>query len=216
MPWRDDVDAVLLTWFGGQEFGHALADVLTGDVEPGGRLPTTWGAALTDVPVTDVQPLAGALAYDEGLHIGYRAWLQQGRTPAYPFGHGLGYTTWRHDGLAVEPRASGDGADGPDDDAVLDACVAMTNTGARTGRAVVQVYASRPGSAVDRPDRWLVGFASATVEPGASAVVRVPIARRAFEHWSVTDHAWVTEPGTFVLHAGADVATTPLSARVER
>jgi beta-glucosidase len=94
MPWRDRVAAVLLTWFPGQEFGNALADVLLGTAEPGGRLPTTWAAEERDVPVLSTRPTEGVLAYTEGIHIGYRAWLRAGAGPAYPFGHGLGYTTW--------------------------------------------------------------------------------------------------------------------------
>ena len=92
MPWRDEVAAVLVGYFGGQEFGDAVADVLLGVVEPGGRLPTTWGATDEDVPVLSTTPVDGALAYTEGIHIGYRAWLKHDAAPAYWFGHGLGYT----------------------------------------------------------------------------------------------------------------------------
>ena len=72
--------------------------MLTGAVEPGGRLPTTWPAALDDVPVTEVTPTDGVLDYTEGIHVGYRAWLRADRAPAFPFGFGLGYTTWSFDG----------------------------------------------------------------------------------------------------------------------
>ena len=96
MPWRDDVAAILLTWFPGQEGGNALADMLTGKVEPGGRLPTTWPVAMADVPVLDTQPADGWLHYTEGIHIGYRAWLRAEKTPAFPFGHGHGYTSWTY------------------------------------------------------------------------------------------------------------------------
>ena len=92
MPWRDEVAAVLVGYFGGQEFGDAVADVLLGVVEPGGRLPTTWGATDEDVPVLSTTPVDGVLAYTEGIHIGYRAWLKHDAAPAYWFGHGLGYT----------------------------------------------------------------------------------------------------------------------------
>ncbi|MFE3698471.1 beta-glucosidase [Nocardia tengchongensis] len=155
MPWRDDVAAVLLTWFPGQEFGSALADVLTGAAEPGGRLPTTWPKTIDDVPVLNTKPEPDhALPYSEGIHIGYRAWLKSGVAPAYPFGHGLGYTTWELDELRVSGRT---------------ATVTVRNTGARAGRQVVQAYLSRPGSAVDRPVRWLAGFA--VVEAGAGESV---------------------------------------------
>ena len=138
LPWRDDVAAVLLTWFGGQQYGEALADVLLGAVEPGGRLPTTWPVAQIDVPVIDVTPVDGVVAYTEGIHIGYRAWLKAGTVPAYEFGHGLGYTELGADGASFERRNR--------------RCrrrlstveVDVANTGDRAGKQVVQVYASRP------------------------------------------------------------------------
>ena len=108
LPWRDEVAAVLVTWFGGQEVGHALADVLTGRSEPGGRLPMTWPASTPDVPVLDTRPVDNLLPYEEGVHVGYRAWLRAGTEPAYPFGHGLGYTTWQ----LTEIRSQGTGVAG--------------------------------------------------------------------------------------------------------
>ncbi|WP_144765973.1 glycoside hydrolase family 3 C-terminal domain-containing protein [Curtobacterium sp. 9128] len=194
MPWRNDVAAVLLTWFGGQEYGNALADVLTGAREPGGRLPTTWPVAMADVPVLDVTPVDGAVRYDEGVHIGYRAWLRAGTEPAYAFGHGLGYTTWTIDGLAATPTVR------EGDAAIVTATVA--NTGARAGKHVVQVYASRSDSAVDRPVRWLVGFAPVRLGAGESTEVAIEVPARAFAHW---DGAWAYEPGTFTLHVGSSV-----------
>ncbi|MEO6511501.1 MAG: glycoside hydrolase family 3 C-terminal domain-containing protein, partial [Nocardioides sp.] len=192
MPWRDDVAAILLTWFGGQEFGHALADVLLGDVEPGGRLPTTWPTTLADTPVTDVTPIDGVVSYDEGIHIGYRAWLKAGRVPAYPFGFGLGYTTWS----LGDPLVTA----GEDGSAVV-RC-AVTNTGDRPGKLVLQVYAARPGSSVDRPVRWLVGFAPVRIAAGGVEDVKVHLPARAFAHW---DDGWQVEPGEYLLHVGTSV-----------
>ncbi|MCP9619543.1 glycosyl hydrolase [Nocardia otitidiscaviarum] len=198
MPWRDDVAAVLLSWFPGQEFGAALADVLTGAAEPGGRLPTTWPARMADAPVLSTTPQAdGTLPYTEGIHIGYRAWLKSGVAPAYPFGHGLGYTTWSLGDLSVDGRT---------------ATVTVTNTGDREGKQVVQAYLSRADSAVDRPVRWLAGFAAVTVAPGASHTVRIPLPQRAFEHW--TEAGWTTEPGSFTLHVGTSVTDLPLTAEI--
>ncbi|MBF6183596.1 beta-glucosidase family protein [Nocardia otitidiscaviarum] len=198
MPWRDDVAAVLLSWFPGQEFGAALADVLTGAAEPGGRLPTTWPARMADVPVLSTTPQAdGTLPYTEGIHVGYRAWLKSGVAPAYPFGHGLGYTTWSLGDLSVDGRT---------------ATVTVTNTGDREGKQVVQAYLSRADSAVDRPVRWLAAFAAVTVAPGASHTVRIPLPQRAFEHW--TEAGWATEPGSFTLHVGTSVTDLPLTAEI--
>lgn len=203
LPWRDDVPAVLVGYFGGQEFGHAIADMIFGEVEPGGRLPTTWPATEADVPVLNVAPVDGVLRYDEGIHIGYRAWLRSGTAPAYPFGHGLGYTTWSLDRLEA-PTTITAGDD-------LTASVTVTNTGVRAGKQVLQVYADRVETAVDRPVRWLVGFSSVTLDPGESASVEIAVPCRAFAHW---DDGWTWEPGEFELRVGTSVDSLPLSHTV--
>jgi beta-glucosidase len=182
LPWAEEVPAVLLSWFPGQEAGHALADVLTGAAEPGGRLPTTWPLAEEGLPSST--PVDGVLPYDEGLFIGYRAYDRDGREPRYPFGHGLGYTSWDY----LDATVAGDAVQ-----------VRLRNGGERRGREVVQVYASRPGSAVERPPRWLVGFAGVEADPGEEVTATISIPRRALAHW---DGGWQVEPGTFRLEAG--------------
>ncbi|GAA5065640.1 beta-glucosidase family protein [Nocardia callitridis] len=201
LPWRNEVAAVLLAWFGGQELGHALADVLLGDAEPGGRLPTTWPAEQDDVPVLSTTPVDGVLRYDEGIHIGYRAWLRAGRRPAYPFGHGLGYTTWHLADLALEAAADGS----------VEVGVSVRNTGDRRGKQVVQVYLSRSDSTVERPVRWLAGFATVFADPGHRKPVRITLAPRAFSHW---DGEWQIEPGVFTIHVGTSVESLSLSTNV--
>nr|WP_229869848.1 glycoside hydrolase family 3 C-terminal domain-containing protein [Streptomyces flaveolus] len=204
MPWRDAAGAVLLAWFPGQEGGGGLADVLFGRAEPGGRLPTTWPAVLADAPVTRTRPAGGRLAYDEGLHIGYRGWLREHRTPAYWFGHGLGYTTWAYEELAVPPvtRAGGD----------LTARVRVRNTGDRAGREVVQVYLARPAAVVEHPERWLAGYAAVHARPGEAVTVPVRVPARALRHWSVAEHAWRTEEGRCRVLAGRSAGDLPLAA----
>ena len=192
LPWADDVAAVMQGYFGGQEFGSALAAVLTGGAEPGGRLPTTWPVALADVPVTEVTPSKGALRYTEGIHIGYRAWLKSDAQPAFPFGHGLGYTTWSWDTVQR------------DDDAVK---VTLTNTGHRAGKQVVQIYAQRGDSALERPARWLVGYAVVRADAGETVTARIALPDRRFAHWN---EGWDIEPGVFTLRAGASIADLPL------
>ncbi|NEE03530.1 beta-glucosidase family protein [Phytoactinopolyspora halotolerans] len=203
LPWRDEVAAVLVSYFGGQEFGHALADVLSGAVEPGGRLPTTWPATLDDVPVLNVTPADGVVHYDEGIHIGYRAWLRSRAEPAYPFGHGLGYTSWELSRVASDRTVSPGGA--------ITVSAILRNTGQRPGKHVVQVYAERPSSAVDRPVRWLVGHAPVWADPGQSVPVAIPVPARAFAHW---DDGWRYEPGVFTLRVGSSVRDLPGEATV--
>ena len=183
MPWADEVAAILLTWFGGQEAGAALADVLLGAAEPGGRLPTTWPRREVDCPVLAIEPRDGVVAYDEGVFMGYRGWLRSGATPLYAFGHGLGYTAWEYDELAVD---------------ATEAMVTLTNTGGRTGREVVQVYAAPVDGFADRPERWLAGFANVEARPGETVTVRVPLPARTFQIW---DGGWRTVPGEYRIVA---------------
>jgi beta-glucosidase len=209
-PWRDEVAAVLVSWFGGQEYGDAVADVLLGVTEPGGRLPTSWPDREEDVPVLDTTPVDGILDYTEGLHVGYRAWERAGRVPAFGFGAGGGYTTWSFDGLIAPEQV----AAAADLDTVT-VTVAVTNTGGRPGKQVVQLYLARPDSAVERPTVWLAGFAVVRAAPGATANVEVAIERRALEHWSPDRGTWVLEPGRFEISVGSSLADRPLRTSLE-
>ncbi|MFJ8043497.1 glycoside hydrolase family 3 C-terminal domain-containing protein [Kitasatospora sp. NPDC096147] len=203
LPWREQVRAVLLGWFPGQEGGHALADVLLGRAEPGGRLPTTWPGTEADVPVLDTRPVDGVLTYGEGLDVGHRGWLRAGAEPAYWFGHGLGYGRWAYASLRL-PQTVAPGE-------AFTAWVTVRNTGTRVSREVVQLYLSRADSALPRPVRWLAGFAAVTAAPGEQVEVPVRVEARAVQHWSVSACAWATEPGTFTALAGASAGALPLS-----
>ncbi|WP_425245115.1 beta-glucosidase family protein [Streptomyces sp. NEAU-NA10] len=200
LPWREDVAAVLLTWFPGQEGGAALADVLTGAHEPGGRLPTTWGS-LTDAPVTRVTPADGELPYAEGVFIGYRAWEKKGRTPVYPFGHGLGYTDWSYESVEVTGTT---------------VRIRVRNRGERTGREVVQVYLAPTGAdtGTERPARWLAGFASVEAAPGESAEAVVDLPNRAFEVWDEAAHRWFFVKGSYEIQVGRSIADRRITATI--
>ncbi|QKW42795.1 glycoside hydrolase family 3 protein [Streptomyces microflavus] len=202
LPWRNEVAAVLLSWFPGQEAGHALADVLRGQEEPGGRLPTTWPVALADVPVSATTPTNGELPYTEGVFIGYRAWEKAGTTPAYAFGHGLGYTTWEYESVSATP------------DAVT---VRVRNTGSRPGSDTVQIYlAPAPApDAPERPARWLAGFARVTAAPGGSVEVTVPVETRAYQVWDEKAYGWKTVPGTYEVQAARSLADVRATTTVD-
>ncbi|WP_199044515.1 beta-glucosidase [Glycomyces salinus] len=204
MPWADRVAAILLTWFPGQEGGGALADVLLG-AEPGGRLPTTWPKTLADAPVANLVPDAdGKLRYEEGVFIGYRAWEKRGEVePAYWFGHGLSYTEWAYEDLAVQGRT---------------ATVRVRNTGGRTGREVVQVYlAPEPGTEVPGgiEAHRLAGFAAVEAAPGEAVEVEIELEERSFQFWDAASSAWKTVPGTWTVQAGRSVGDLRLSATVK-
>ncbi|MFF4252167.1 beta-glucosidase [Streptomyces sp. NPDC001663] len=198
LPWREDVAAVLLSWFPGQEGGAALADVLTGAHEPGGRLPTTWGS-LPDAPVTRVVPKDGELPYDEGVFIGYRAWEKQGRTPSYPFGHGLGYTDWTYESVEVDGTT---------------ARIRVRNSGERPGHEVVQVYLAPSGTDPDRPARLLAGFAGVQAGPGETAEAVVEIPRRAFEVWDEAANSWSFVKGSYEIQVSRSITDRRLTATI--
>jgi beta-glucosidase len=183
MPWAEDVAAVLLTWFPGQEAGAALADVLLGVAEPGGRLPTTWPRREADCPVLEIAPRDGVLSYDEGIFVGYRGWLRSGAKPHFAFGHGLGYTRWQYEEMAVNST---------------EAVVTLTNTGARPGREVVQLYVAPATPDESRPARWLAGFENVEADPGETVTVRIPLPSRAFQSWH---EGWQTHPGEYRIVA---------------
>ncbi|MCP3822211.1 glycoside hydrolase family 3 C-terminal domain-containing protein [Streptomyces sp. A3M-1-3] len=198
LPWRDDVAAVLLSWFPGQEGGTALADVLLGAEEPGGRLPTTWGA-LAQAPVTQVTPADGELHYAEGVFVGYRAWEKAGAAPAYAFGHGLGYTDWTYESMETDGTS---------------AKVRIRNSGERAGHEVVQVYLAPSQADADRPARWLAGFAGADAAPGESVEVTVELTARAFEIWDEHINSWRLVQGSYEVQVGRSIADRRLSALI--
>ena len=182
MPWLDDVAAVLLVWFPGEEFGDALADVLFGLSEPGGRLPVTFPRRLEDTPAFLHHPgKHDRTEYAEGLLIGHRWYDAHGIEPLFPFGHGLGYTAWD----MVSARAEGSPEQG------VVAHVTVRNTGSRAGSTVVQAYVEPTTVSAGRPLRTLQGFAKVHAEPGAEATVHIDLSPRAFSRWDVAQHAFV-------------------------
>jgi beta-glucosidase len=173
--------------------------------EPGGRLPTVWPASERRLPATE--PVDGVLTYDEGLFIGYRGDGRAGwQPPRYGFGHGLGYTTWDYVSIDVPREAR--------PDAGFTAEVRIRNSGTRHGKEVVQVYAGRPGGGVERPLRWLAGFATGEAAAGEEAVATVTVDARALRHWDTEAGRWAVEPGTFRLEAGPSSTTLSLTADI--
>jgi beta-glucosidase len=229
MPWADDVGAVLQVWFGGQEMGAALADVLVGDEDPGGRLPVTFPARIEDTPAYPTFPgERSELRYGEGLLVGYR-WYEQRRIPVrFPFGHGLSYTTFR----IGAPEPSSDTFT-PGDELVV--TIPVTNSGGRDGTEVVQCYVEPPAGDLFRPVKELKAFGKIRVDPGQTGIVTLVLGDRSFACWdpgsaqttrvrarlplgnraTTADPdrgpGWTIDPGPYVLHIGrssADIAWT--------
>ena len=206
MPWLDAVPAVLQIWFPGQAVGEALADVLTGAEEPGGRLPVTFPVRLEDTPAFAHHPgRDGKAVYAEGTFIGHRWYDREGIAPLFPFGHGLGYTTFSLGAARVE---------GGIDDGVT-VTVDVTNTGDRAGSEVVQVYVEPPPGDPARPLRHLAAFRRVDVEAAASATVTIELERRAFASW--LDGQWTVPAGPYGIYVGrssGDLSEAPVD-RVE-
>lgn len=206
--WDGDVAAVLECWLGGQAAGGALADVLTGAVNPSGRLAETIPLRLEDTPsFLNFPGEEGHVRYGEGVFTGYRGYDASGLEVAYPFGHGLSYTQFGYRDLVVSEPA--DGAPGE----LTVRCV-VTNTGSRAGHEVVQLYVGDPKSRVARPPRELKAFTRIYLEPGAAREVSFALTARDLSYWSSYRRAWTLEPGEFVIEVGASSRDIRLTQRV--
>jgi beta-glucosidase len=206
MPWADEVAAIIQVWFPGQAFGEALADALSGTVEPGGRLPISVPRAEADSPVLRANPEAGELNYTEGLLVGYRGYDRSGSEPLFCFGHGLGYTDWSYESLASAASIVA----GED----LGLVVTVRNSGKRAGREVVQVYLEGRDDDPRRPLRVLAAFASVGAGPGELAEARLTVPARSFARFDEVRSRWVWHPGAYTLHAGRSSRDLRLNAQV--
>jgi beta-glucosidase len=199
ITWEQQNDpAILWTTHAGQETGHALADVLFGDYNPSGHLTQTWPQAQSQV--------AGILDYD--IIKSGQTYLYSTQPALYPFGYGLSYSTFRYGPLRLSsPEISGNGQ--------LAATVAVTNTGHRQGRDVVQLYAHQEKSRVKQPVRKLIGFQNIDLAPGQTKQVTFPIHASDLAFWDVTRNRWVVERSPFIIMAGSSSADTPAAATLQ-
>ncbi len=205
VPFRDRVRAVVEGWLLGQAGGPALADVLYWLVNPSGKLTETIPLRLEDVPShLNFPGDETGVRYGEGLFVGYRGYDASAREVAYPFGYGLSYTSFDYSDLTVT-------ADGN----ALTVVFTVTNSGPRAGREVAQAYVSIDRSRVVRVPRELKGFADVTLEPGASQQVTIEIPLWELAYWSVIDHQWVVESGTYTVAVGGSSRDLPLSGTVD-
>ena len=218
LPFAEDVPAILEGWLLGQAGGGATADVLFGEVNPSAKLTETIPLRLSDTPAyLDFPGEFGHVRYGEGLFVGYRWYDARDLDVAYPFGHGLSYTTFSYTDAAASVTADGD----------IEVRVTVTNTGERDGREIVQVYTSLPGSTVQRPVRELKGFVSVALAAGESREVVVPVRRADLAYWDIRVDGWIVEAGRYRLEVGAssrdiravasvDVAGDPVSVPLTR
>ena len=206
MPWVKEVPAIVQAWYLGSEAGSAIASVLTGDVNPSGKLPFTFPASLQDVgahklgeypgtPRNDGSPIVDQ-KYNEGIFVGYR-WADKEKTkPLFSFGHGLSYTTFAYGKAIADKKVMGQ-------DETLTITLPVTNTGSREGSEVIQLYISDLKSSLPRPVKELKGFSKVKLAPGETREVTFTIGKEALSFFDDTRHEWVAEPGKFEAWIGA-------------
>ena len=200
-PWLTHCRAVVYGALGGQAGAGAVLDVLTGKLNPCGKLAETWANCYEDTPVKDNFAGAGrTVQYREGLYVGYRYYQTAGVPVAFPFGHGLSYTSFAYSDL----KASADGV-----------TLTVTNTGDRAGAEIVQLYVAKPDAKIFRPAQELKGFAKVPLRPGESRTVVIPLDDKAFRYWNIQTDRWEIEGGQYELRVGASCADIRLTAAVE-
>ncbi len=209
MPWVNEVAAVVQLWYNGQEQGNALADVLFGDVNPSGKLPTTFPVRLQDNPAYINYPGEnGHVRYGEGIFVGYRYYDKKEIEPLFPFGHGLSYTTFAYSNLKLSAATLTEAQ-------TLTVSVDVTNTGAVAGKEVVQVYVRDLQSKVARPEKELKAFRKVSLNPGETQTVTFTLDREAFWYFDTAQNGWLVEPGVFEILVGSSSRDVRLKAAVE-
>ena len=200
-PWLAHCRALVYGALGGQAGAGAMADVLTGKINPSGKLAETWANTHADTPAKDNFAGAGrTVQYREGLYVGYRYYQTAGVPVAFPFGYGLSYTSFAYSELKADARS---------------VTLTVTNTGSRAGAEIVQVYAAKPDAQIFRPAQELKAFTKVWLEAGESKTVTLPLDDKAFRYWNTKTDSWEVEGGTYELRVGASSADIRLTAAVE-
>ena len=200
-PWLAHCKALVYGALGGQAGAGAMVDVLTGKINPGGKLAETWANAYDDTPARDHFAGPGrTVQYREGLYVGYRYYQTAGVPVAFPFGHGLSYTQFAYSDLHADAHS---------------ATLTVTNTGDRAGAEIVQLYVAKPNAEIFRPAQELKAFAKVQLAAGESKTVTLTLDDKAFRYWNTRTDSWEVEGGTYELRVGASSADIRLTAAVE-
>lgn len=200
-PWLAHCKALVYGALGGQAGAGAMVDVLTGKINPGGKLAETWANAYDDTPARDHFAGPGrTVQYREGLYVGYRYYQTAGVPVAFPFGHGLSYTQFAYSDLHADAHS---------------ATLTVTNTGDRAGAEIVQLYVAKPNAEIFRPAQELKAFAKVQLAAGESKTVTLTLDDKAFRYWNTRTDSWEVESGTYELRVGASSVDIRLTAAVE-
>ena len=216
--WLNQVPALLAAWYPGQQGGAAIADLIMGDVNPCGRLPISWerdlpaGPSFTNYYYNQTAP--DAIAYREGVFVGYRGYQHGGSNPLFPFGFGLSYTTFRYDHLRVDRAPPADTKKPLREVPLYQVSFEVTNTGSRAGADVAQVYVGERRPTVPRPPRELRGFLRVELAPGETKQVSVPLTVRSFSYFDVGKGKWHANPGRYTVDLAESSADIRASVEV--
>ena len=198
MDWESDLKAILHCYLTGQAGAGAVLDLITGRVNPSGKLAETYPIRLEDMPSYPYYPAKERNSdYREGIYVGYRYFNTVKKPVRYPFGFGLSYTEFEYSDLSVDEKG---------------ASFILTNTGDRDGAETAQLYVSLPEAKVFRPEKELKGFAKVFLKAGESRKVFIPFDSRTFRYWNVKTNGWAVEGGSYLINVGSSVEDTPLSA----
>jgi beta-glucosidase len=225
--WRDMPDAIILAWQGGQEAGNSIADILTGKVNPSGKLTSTFPVKYEDVPSADnfpgkptgestappgvdfgwmtglIFPTPAEIIYEEGIYVGYRYYETFGVKPAFEFGYGLSYTKFEYSGLKVAS---------PDFKGKQSVSFTVKNTGPVAGCEVVQLYIAAPASKIDKPKSELKGFAKTKLlQPGESQTITLNLIARDLSSFNTSASAWIADEGKYAILIGASSSDIKLT-----
>ncbi|KAJ3574795.1 hypothetical protein NP233_g1525 [Leucocoprinus birnbaumii] len=210
MPWISEVGTLVQAFFGGNELGNALADVLFGKVNPSGKLPLTFPRRLEDAPsypsYGDKGQELGKILYNEGIFVGYRSYEIRNLAPLFPFGHGISYTTFDYSDLKTSSVS---------EDGNFSVTLTVTNTGNTAGREIVQVYISDDQSSLPRPVKELKAFTKVALASGESKTVILQLDREAFGFYDDRAGHWIAEKGVFTVHVAASSSDLRLKGSVE-
>ena len=199
-PWLDNCQALLYAALGGQAGAGAVADALTGKVNPCGKLAETWPLAYADVPsAADFATRRKTVEYREGLYIGYRYFTTAEKAVRFPFGYGMSYTTFAYSDMAADEQG---------------VSLTVTNTGSVAGTEIVQLYVAKKNSELFRPARELKGFARVTLAPGEKQRINIMLDDKAFRFWNVKANRWEIEGGEYELLVGASVEDIRLCEKI--
>jgi beta-glucosidase len=205
MSWIDNADAVIQTWFAGQEFGNALVDIVTGEINPSGRLPTTFPKNITDTPAYDCYPGEDQqMNYEEKLLVGYRWYDKKGNDPLFSFGHGLSYTQFEYSNLAIKMHDSNE----------ISCIFTIENIGDAIGAEVAQCYVAFENLDSDEPIKTLQGFAKETIAAGDKKTIEIKLTQRNFSYWDVESKCWKIRQGSYEILIGSSARLIHLTKTV--